>query len=96
MPIVVMKDGVNWSSLNRRRRHDLPTPKHTPASVYDGKTHRPALRWAVQCEKGVCSEVTAISDQKQFNKIVIVSICCHDAENMLKDKSCNGRLFEKG
>jgi hypothetical protein len=27
MPIVVIKDGVNESSLNRRRQHDLPTPE---------------------------------------------------------------------
>jgi hypothetical protein len=27
MPIVVMKDGVKESSLNRNRQHDLPTPE---------------------------------------------------------------------
>ena len=27
MPMVVMKDGVNESSLNRRRQHDFPTPE---------------------------------------------------------------------
>lgn len=27
MPIVVMKEGVKESSLNRRRQHDLPTPE---------------------------------------------------------------------
>ena len=51
----------------------------------------------MQGEKGgVWSGLTAISDQKQLNKIIIVSICRHDAENMLKDKSCEGRLFEEG
>lgn len=33
IPIVVMKEGVNWSSLNRRRRHDLPTPKQKTKSA---------------------------------------------------------------
>jgi hypothetical protein len=33
MPIVVIKEGVNWSSLNRRRRHDLPTPIQARAHV---------------------------------------------------------------
>lgn len=27
MPMVVMKDGVNESSLKRSRQHDLPTPE---------------------------------------------------------------------
>jgi len=27
MPMVVMKDGVNESSQNRSRQHDLPTPE---------------------------------------------------------------------
>ena len=27
MPMVVMNDGVNESSLNRSRQHDLPTPE---------------------------------------------------------------------
>lgn len=27
MPIVVMNDGVNESSLKRSRQHDLPTPE---------------------------------------------------------------------
>lgn len=27
MPMVVMKEGVNESSLNRSRQHDLPTPE---------------------------------------------------------------------
>ena len=27
MPIVVIKEGVKESSLNRRRQHDLPTPE---------------------------------------------------------------------
>jgi hypothetical protein len=27
MPIVVMKEGVKESSLNRRRQHDFPTPE---------------------------------------------------------------------
>ncbi len=27
MPIVVMKEGVNESSLKRSRQHDLPTPE---------------------------------------------------------------------
>jgi hypothetical protein len=27
MPMVVMKDGVKLSSLNRSRQHDLPTPE---------------------------------------------------------------------
>jgi hypothetical protein len=46
-------------------------------------------------KKGVWSRYTAISDQKQFNKIIIVSICCHDAENRLKDKGCNGGCLEE-
>ena len=51
-----------------------------------------------QCKvkKGFGVDFTAVSDQKQFNKIIIVSICCHDAENMLNDKGGNGRLFEEG
>src|SRR5216110_2779672 len=40
-------------------------------------------------KKGVW-RVTAISDQKQFNEIIIVSICCHYAQNMLKVLSCMG------
>ena len=27
MPMVVMKEGVNESSLNRSKQHDLPTPE---------------------------------------------------------------------
>ena len=27
IPMVVMKEGVKESSLNRRRQHDLPTPE---------------------------------------------------------------------
>ena len=52
MPIVVMKDGVNWSSLNRRRRHDLPTPKHTAASVCEPKSHRPDPGGQCNVKKG--------------------------------------------
>jgi len=40
MPIVVMKDGVKESSLNRSKQHDLPTPlspgfqyQHSSASI---------------------------------------------------------------
>jgi hypothetical protein len=32
MPMVVMKDGVNESSLNRSKQHDLPTPESPMSS----------------------------------------------------------------
>lgn len=32
IPIVVMKDGVNESSLKRSRQHDLPTPESPMSS----------------------------------------------------------------
>jgi len=54
IPIVVMKEGVNWSSLNRRRRQDFPTPRNM-----NGQT---------------ISRLTAISDQEQFDQIVVVSV----------------------
>lgn len=40
MPIVVINDGVHWSSQNRRSRHDLPTPESPISSscVFPGQT----------------------------------------------------------
>lgn len=51
MPMVVMNEGVNESSLNRSRQHDLPTPE-SPI--------RSSLIWlglgdvGVEESKGVC------------------------------------------
>jgi hypothetical protein len=42
MPMVVMKDGVNESSLKRSRQHDLPTPESPISSSL--------ICWNGQCQ----------------------------------------------
>lgn len=57
MPIVVMKLGVNESSLNLRRQHDLPTPESPikRSFIYTVETHVspvPSFKYGEWIEEG--------------------------------------------
>ena len=73
MPIVVMNEGVNWSSLNRRRRQDLPTPFFDMLAWWciwkESRKFYPAFNHGLS--------LTTISDKEQFNKVIVISICRH-------------------
>jgi len=70
MPIVVINEGVNWSSLNRRRRHDLPTPICTKSETLSRGCEQYAIAFFEETagenerEKREGRVITAVSDEE--------------------------------
>jgi hypothetical protein len=77
MPMVVMKDGVNESSLKRSKQHDLPTPESPMRRSLIFREVSSVLCKGRGCRKSARRASAQVEAQRQAYKEIVIPGASH-------------------